>query len=136
SPLVKAVANSGPERLATSSPRASLPGVPRFRRNLWLLLMTCFLVFVAIGVQSLILNLYLISLGFREDYLGLFAFANTAGIGAAALIAGRLTRLFGSRRVLIAATFLLAASSIALVATAQPVLLLGVAVINGVSMAH
>jgi MFS family permease len=113
-----------------------LPGLPRFRRNLWLLLGTCLLVFVAMGVQTLILNLYLISVGFREDYLGLFSFANTAGIGGAALVAGRLTQRVGSRRVLLGATVVLALSSVALVATTQPILLLVVAAINGASLAH
>jgi predicted MFS family arabinose efflux permease len=110
--------------------------VPRFRRNLWLLLGTCLLVFVALGTQTLIVNLYLISVGFREDYLGLFTFANTAGIGGAALVAGRLTRRFGSRRVLLGATVVLALSSVALVATVQPLPLLVVAAINGASLAH
>jgi predicted MFS family arabinose efflux permease len=113
-----------------------LPGPPRFRRNLWLLLATCVLVFIAMGVQTLILNLYLISLGFREDYLGLFSFANTAGIAGAALVAGRLNNRFGSRRVLLGATLLLGLSSIALVGTVQPIPLLVVAVVNGASLAH
>jgi MFS family permease len=110
--------------------------LPRYRRNLWLLLAACLVAFLAVGVQGLILNLYLLSLGFREDFLGLFSFANTAGIGGAALIAAPMANRFGSRRSLIGAAMLFAASSAALALTGNPVLLLGVAVANGVALAH
>jgi len=110
--------------------------LPRYRRNLWLLLAACLVAFLAIGVQGLILNLYLLSLGFREDFLGLFSFANTAGIGGAALIAAPIANRFGSRRTLMGAATLFAASSAALALTADPVLLLGVAVANGTALAH
>jgi MFS family permease len=92
--------------------------------------------FVGIGVQALVLNLYLVSLGFREDFLGLFSFANTAGIGLAALLAGRVSNRIGPRRTLLGAVIVLAVSTAALVASQNAVVLLVVATINGASLAH
>lgn len=110
--------------------------LPKFRRNLWLLLVSCLFAFIALGVQSLILNLYLVSIGYREDYLGLFALVNTAGVGVAALLAGRVSNRLGSRVTLIIAVGLLAVTSAALVGTTNSVALLGIAAINGVAQAH
>lgn len=110
--------------------------LPRFSRNLWLFLVACIFVFVGIGVQSLVLNLYLDSVGYREDFMGLFAFANTAGIGFAALLAGRVCNRFGSRVVLIASTFVVAFSSAAIALTANPIALVAIGVVNGAALAH
>ncbi len=110
--------------------------VPRYRRNLWLLLVACLFAFTALGIQGLILNLYLVTLGYREDFLGLFAFANTAGIGLAALLAGSATNRFGSRRTLVGACVVFAVSSAVLVLTPDPILLLAISVLNGASLAH
>jgi len=113
-----------------------LSGFPWFRRNLWLFLVCCVFVFVGIGVQSLVLNLYLDSVGYREDFMGLFSFANTAGVGIAALLAGKVNNRFGPRRVLQLATVVVALSSAALALTVSPAALLVIAVINGVGLAH
>src|SRR5207244_917471 len=75
--------------------------VPRFRRNLWLLLAQNLAVFLGIAVQALILNLYLIALGYREDFIGLVAFVQTAAIGAGAMPASWLAPRVGVRRVLV-----------------------------------
>ncbi len=127
-----------PQRLAPSRRLAArrVPGLPRFRRNLWLLLGACLMAFVAMGVQTLVLNLYLLSLGYREDYLGLFSLANTAGIGLAALAAGRVSNRYGPRRTLMGAIAVLAISSAALVASVDPIVLLGLSALNGASLAH
>jgi predicted MFS family arabinose efflux permease len=113
-----------------------LPNVPGFRRNLWLLLGACVLVFTSLGVQTLLLNLFLVTLGFRADYLGYFTFANTAGIGGAALLAGRSSHRLGARRTLVVAIIVFAGSSAAFVVVTQPIPLLAMAVVNGASLAH
>lgn len=119
------------------SARASRqPKLPRFRRNLWLLLIACLLIFTSIGVQTLLLNLFLVTLGFRADYLGYFTFANTAGIGGAALVAGRVSQWIGCRRTLIVAAVGFALTSAGFVLVTQPVPLLALAVVNGASLAH
>lgn len=121
------------------APRGSFfapPKIPPFRRNLWLLLAACLLLFTEIGAQALLLNLYLVALGFRADFLGLYTFANTAGIGVAALFAGRVTNRVGCRKTLIGSSFILAVSSGGLVLLDRPLDLLVLAVINGASLAH
>ncbi|HEX5416512.1 MAG TPA: MFS transporter [Chloroflexota bacterium] len=110
--------------------------LPRFSRNLWLFLVCCVFVFVGIGVQSLVLNLYLDAIGYREDFMGLFSFANTAGIGFAALLAGRVCNRFGPRLVLLASTFVVALSSAAIGLTADPIALVVIGVVNGAALAH
>ena len=64
--------------------------MPRFRRNLWLLLAQNVAIFLGIAVQALILNLYLVALGHREDFIGLVAFVQTAAIGVGAMPASSL----------------------------------------------
>src|SRR5579875_157446 len=109
---------------------------PGFRRNLWLVLLATFLVFVGIGIQTVILNLYLVGLGFAADYLGLFSFANTAAIGGAAFAAGALTHRVPTRLVLLGAVAGAALSMGGLVATADGMILLALSVGNGVALAH
>lgn len=114
----------------------SLPGRAGFRHNLWMLLISVFLVFVGIGIQAVILNLYLIEIGYRADFLGLFSFANTAAIGGAALLASPLCTRFGHRRVLLAAIAVLALSTAGLVATVAAIPLILLAILNGIALAH
>jgi MFS family permease len=109
--------------------------VPRFARNLWLLLGQNLAVFLGIALQALILNLYLVALGYREDFIGLVVFAQTAAIGIGALPAGWLSPRLGPRPCLIAATLLLASSFAAMAVVERPVPLLAAAAANGLSMA-
>lgn len=101
-----------------------------------MLLVSVFLVFVGIGIQTVILNLYLIEVGYRADFLGLFSFANTAAIAGAALVASPLCARFGHRRVLLGAIAVLMVSTAGLVATISPIPLIILAVVNGASLAH
>jgi MFS family permease len=107
----------------------------RFPRNVWLLLAQNLAVFVGIGVQALVLNLYLISLGYREDFLGLIAFANTIAIGAAALPASALANRYGARRCLIAATLGLAIATVLAVSSPLPTIIILAVVVVGISQA-
>lgn len=110
--------------------------MPRFRRNLWLLLGQNVAVFLGIAVQALVLNLYLVALGYREDFIGLLTFVQTAAIGVGAFPASALSPRIGPRRVLIAATLLLALSfgAMALLSAEPP--LLAASVFSGLAMAH
>jgi predicted MFS family arabinose efflux permease len=109
--------------------------VPSFSRNLWLLLAQNVAVFLGIALQALILNLYLVALGYREDFVGLVAFAQTAAIGVGAMPASWLSPRLGPRRCLIGGTFLLACSFALMAVIADPVPLLLASAVNGVSMA-
>lgn len=52
------------------------------------------------GTFGLLFNLYLLALGRGEDLIGLMAGINTLALSFAALVAGRLVRRFGLRRML------------------------------------
>lgn len=110
--------------------------MPRFRRNLWLLLGQNLTVFLGIAVQGLVLNLYLVGLGFREDFVGLVAFTQTAAIGAGAFPASALAPRVGIRRCLIGATFILGAAVAGVALLEQAPLLLAAVAISGLAMAH
>ncbi|HEY3108365.1 MAG TPA: MFS transporter, partial [Chloroflexota bacterium] len=110
--------------------------MPRFRRNLWLLLAQNLAVFLGIAVQALILNLYLVALGHREDFIGLVAFVQTAAIGVGAMPASWLAPRVGARRVLIGATVALGASFGLMASLEVPALLLVASAVSGVAMAH
>jgi MFS family permease len=110
--------------------------VPRFRRNLWLLLAQNLAVFLGIAVQALILNLYLVALGYREDFVGLVAFVQTAAIGVGAMPASWLAPRIGARRVLIGATVALGASFGLMASLEVPALLLAASAVSGIAMAH
>jgi len=110
--------------------------VPRFRRNLWLLLGQSLAVFLGIAVQGLALNLYLVALGYREDFIGLLTFVQTAAIGIGAFPASALSPRFGSRRVLIGATFALGVSFAAMALIGAELPLLVASALSGLAMAH
>jgi MFS family permease len=110
--------------------------VPRFRRNFWLLLAQNLAVFLGIAVQALILNLYLVALGYREDFIGLVAFVQTAAIGVGAMPASWLSPRVGARRVLIGATVALGGSFGLMAWLEVPALILVASAVSGVSMAH
>jgi predicted MFS family arabinose efflux permease len=110
--------------------------MPRFRRNLWLLFGNSLAGFLGISVQSLALNLYLVSLGYREDFVGFVGFVQTAAIGIGALPASWLTPRLGARRILIVSTLVLGISFGAMGMVESPILLLAMGAVSGVAMAH
>jgi MFS family permease len=110
--------------------------VPRFRRNLWLLLGQSLAVFLGIAVQRLALNLYLVALGYREDFIGLLSFVQTAAIGVGAFPASSLSPRIGSRRTLIGATFALGVSFAAMALLSAELPLLVASALSGLAMAH
>lgn len=110
--------------------------VPRFGANVWLIQTNTFLVFVGLGVFALIFNLYLASLGLKEDFVGLFAFVNTAAIGGFAFPAGMLSNRYGPRACVAIASVTNGLGAVLLSVTSQPALMLAGAVLLGASNAH
>ena len=110
--------------------------MPSFRRNLWMLLGQNVAVFLGIAVQGLVLNLYLVALGYREDFIGLLTFVQTAAIGVGAFPASSLSPRIGPRRVLIGATLGLGASFGAMAALSAELPLLVASALSGLAMAH
>lgn len=87
------------------------------------------------GVFTLLFNLYLRKLGFREDFIGIFNAVTTLTWAAGALIVGPLSRRVGARAILIGGVFLFTVfASLQLMVTA-PYPLVGIALCLGLSNA-
>ena len=123
------------ERLGWWRLKVSLRWNRRFGLNVWLLMANTFFVFTGMGIFVLIFNLYLASLGFREDYIGLFAFANTAAIGGFAIPAGALSNRFGPGACLAGASILMGVAAAAVGLVDDPVLIVVGGVVLGISNA-
>jgi MFS family permease len=90
---------------------------------------------IGLGVFQLIYNLYLVRLGYREDFIGTISAVTTVCVGVAALAMGPLTNRFGSWRCIL---FGLTTISVALLGQAlftNPTLLIISAALTGVGQA-
>jgi MFS family permease len=82
-------------------------------------------------IYVLLYNLYLLDLGFREDFVGQVAGASTAGSVAAALPVAALARRFGLGRMILAGFGAVAAISVLRALVSAPAALVGLAFLNG-----
>jgi MFS family permease len=94
-----------------------------------------FFCYIGIGVFAVIFNLYLVRLGYREDFIGAFQAVNVFGIGLLAIPTGMLCNRIGLKKSLVAGVLLLAVSGVLLALIVNPVVLLAVGFVNGVSTA-
>lgn len=76
--------------------REWLARVGRSSRAIKLFIAYTLLANIGLGVFQLIYNLYLVRLGYREDFIGTISAVTTVCIGVAALVMGPLTNRFGS----------------------------------------
>lgn len=99
----------------------------------WLFLGSSSFFVLGMFIYTLLYNLYLLDLGFREDFVGQIASASTAGMVAAILPAAAVARRWGLGRILVASFAAVGAISAAraLVTGATPLLML--AFLNGVA---
>lgn len=88
------------------------------RRNVRLFLAGSTLLLFALGIYRVVLNLFLVRLGYDVPFIGLINAIGSLSYAAFCLLAGRWARRFGTRRVMIAGT-ILAAVSFALLALTQ-----------------
>lgn len=117
--------------------------VSRFRRqgagigrNARLFLWMVFLSNVGLsGVFMLLYNLYLVELGYNEDFIGLLTFVQTGAIAAGALPAGWLSERFGSRNTMLVGSVLLGVSTTGMCLVSQPPLLAALNFCTGVGFA-
>lgn len=79
---------------------------------------------IAIGVFALVFNLYLIELGQREDYIGIFNALQTLAMAGTAVMMGRLIDRWGIWGLVTRGLVAYLAASAALAIVTQPVLLL------------
>lgn len=86
--------------------RAYLARIGRAPRAMKLFIVYTLFVNIGFGVFQLIYNLYLVRLGFREDFIGTLTAINTILIAVAALVFGQLVNRFGSWRCIIVGSVL------------------------------
>lgn len=106
-----------------------------FPREVWLLLILTVAVFTSIGVSALVLNLYLVALGYREDFLGTVSFASTIALSGAALPASGISNRIGARNCLMIGTALLAVTTAAVAFATRPLPIVFILVANGIGQA-
>ncbi|GAC1559079.1 MAG: MFS transporter [Ktedonobacteraceae bacterium] len=104
----------------------------RFQRNAQLYLLSNALSGVSAGILLVLYNLYLVSLGYRTDFIGLVLFSGTLGAGLAIFPAGLCIDRFGGKIVLIVMTLLFGVIGAGQILFRQPLLLLGSGFIAGV----
>ncbi len=112
-----------------------LARVRRSSRAIKLFIAYSLLANIGLGVFQLIYNLYLVRLGYREDFIGTVSAVTTVCVAVAALMMGPLTNRFGSWRCIL---FGLITISIALLGQAlftSPALLLISAGLTGIGQA-
>lgn len=107
----------------------------QFQRNAKLYLVNNALSGVTTGILLVLYNLYLTSLGYGTDFVGLVLFAGTIGGGIAIFPAGFLVDRVRAKTILIASNLLIALAGIGQILFRQPVPLLASSFLVGVAIA-
>src|SRR5438034_6352787 len=103
-----------------------------FQRNARLYLISNALSGVTTGILLVLYNLYLFSLGYGADFIGLVLFVGTIGAGVAIFPAGICIDRFGGKAVVILSNLLIGFAGIGQILFRQPVPLLVSAFIAGI----
>src|SRR5918911_4858013 len=96
----------------------------RFQRNARLYLISTALSGVSVGILLVLYNLYLVSLGYGSDFIGLVLFVGTVGAGVAIFPAGVCIDRFGGKLVLIWSNLAIGVIGIGQILFRQPIPLL------------
>lgn len=104
-------------------------------RSVVLFFLAAFLVQSTMGALNVILNLYILELGFSEDFVGMLLSVKLFTTGLVCIPAGLICTRWGVRRVLLLASAALALGVLMVALTAQPWLLLLGAVAIGAAQA-
>ena len=104
----------------------------RFQRNAQLYLISNALSGVSTGIVLVLYNLYLISLGYKTDFIGLVLFSATLGAGLAIFPAGLCIDRFGGKIILIVTTLLFGVVGAGQILFRQPLPLLASGFVAGV----
>ena len=116
--------------------RARGSGV-RIGRNASLFLWTVFLSNVGVsGIFLLLYNLYLVALGYQEDFIGLLSLVQMGAIAVGAIPTGALADRVGPRPVLIVGTLVIAVGALGMSLVASPVALALLNVVTGIGFCH
>jgi MFS family permease len=104
----------------------------RFQRNARLYLISNALGGVTAGIVLVLYNLYLISLGYRADFVGVLLFVGTLGAGLAIFPAGACIDHFSGKAILIWSSLLFGVAGIGLFLFRQPIPLLVSSFVAGI----
>ncbi|CAN5649428.1 hypothetical protein BH23CHL2_BH23CHL2_25740 [soil metagenome] len=88
---------------------------------------------IAIGVFALVFNLYLIELGHKEDFIGLFNAVQTLAMAGTAVLLGRFIGQFGLWRVVAGGLVLYLLASVLMASVTSPVILMILSALWGAS---
>ena len=106
-----------------------------FQRNARLLLISNVLSGVTAGILLVLYNLYLISLGYHADFVGIVLFVGTIGAGLAIFPAGACIDRFSGKIILICSTLLIGIAGAGQILFRQPLPLLISSFVVGVGLA-
>lgn len=107
----------------------------RFNRNIQLFLLFGIPFFAGLGIFSLLYNLYLLRLGFQEDFIGRLSGMMPLASGLLAFPVGLWSDRVGRRPFLVAGALLLGFSQVGLCFVRDPFLLLSISFVGGLSPA-
>ena len=107
-----------------------------FDRDIRLFFVFSLLITIGSGVFGLAYNLYLVELGFREDFIGVFNAIYTLSIAAGALSIGAALRRIGTWRALLIGAVGAIVMQAALATAERPPLILAMAVVYGLGTAY
>lgn len=117
--------------LGQSFARDYLRRIRMFSRNARLFLLATVMGGFGWGIWTVIFNLYLLDLGFREDFIGYMFLMSGLASGLAAFPAGIISDRVGRRKSLLAGATVGSASNAVLVFSSSPFLLLAVNLLGG-----
>ena len=104
----------------------------RFQRNARLYLISNALGGVTTGIVLVLYNLYLVSLGYRADFIGVLLLVGTLGAGLAIFPAGACIDHFSGKAILIWSSLLIGVAGIGLFLFRQPIPLLVSSFVAGI----
>ena len=107
----------------------------RFQRNARLYLISNALSGVTVGIILVLYNLYLVSLGYGADFIGLVLFVGTVGAGIAIFPAGVCVDRFGGKLIMIWSNLAIGVVGAGQILFRQPLLLLCSGFVAGVAAA-
>ena len=96
----------------------------RFQRNARLFLISNVLSGVTAGILLVLYNLYLVSLGYHADFVGVILFIGTIGAGLAIFPAGACVDRFSGKYILICSSALIGIAGLGQILFRQPLPLL------------
>jgi MFS family permease len=106
----------------------------RFSRPVWLLLANTLGAYCGYGVVLLVYNLYLVALGYHEDFIGLFASVNAIAMIVGSLAAIAISQRWGHGWCLTSGTIVVVLSGVGLSFAAIPSTILIFSAVNGFAL--